>query len=188
MGVVAILAPQDSGLLGLVSVIAPAIVSGNACVVVASERCPLPAVTLGEVLATSDVPGGVVNILTGFVAEIAPWLASHMDVNAIDITGAPGALADDGGGRGGQPQASRPPPGHRLGGRAGDRANDVLSRDEDSLAPCRAIGPFLTERKLSLFFCREVSRNQALRLIFLPCEPSNRRLRKLVVTTRGGRM
>ncbi len=95
MGVVAILAPQDSGLLGLVSVIAPAIVSGNACVVVASERCPLPAVTLGEVLATSDVPGGVVNILTGFVAEIAPWLASHMDVNAIDIAGAPGALADD---------------------------------------------------------------------------------------------
>ena len=93
MGVVAILAPQDSGLLGLVSVIAPAIVSGNACVVVASERCPLPAVTLGEVLATSDVPGGVVNILTGFVAEIAPWLASHMDVNAIDIAGAPGALA-----------------------------------------------------------------------------------------------
>jgi acyl-CoA reductase-like NAD-dependent aldehyde dehydrogenase len=95
MGVVAILAPQDSGLLGLVSVIAPAVVSGNTCVVVASERCPLPAVTLGEVLATSDVPGGVVNILTGFVAEIAPWLASHMDVNAIDIAGAPGALADD---------------------------------------------------------------------------------------------
>ena len=95
VGVVAVLAPQDSGLLGLISVIAPAIVSGNTCVVVASERCPLPAVTLGEVLATSDVPGGVVNILTGFVAEIAPWLASHMDVNAIDITGAPGALADD---------------------------------------------------------------------------------------------
>jgi acyl-CoA reductase-like NAD-dependent aldehyde dehydrogenase len=94
-GVVAILAPQESALLGLVSVIAPAIVSGNTCVVVASERCPLPAVTLGEVLATSDVPGGVVNILTGFVAEIAPWLASHMDVNAIDVTGAPGALADD---------------------------------------------------------------------------------------------
>jgi acyl-CoA reductase-like NAD-dependent aldehyde dehydrogenase len=95
MGVVAILAPQDSALLGLVSVVAPAIVSGNTCVVVASERCPLPAVTLGEVLATSDVPAGVVNILTGFVAEIAPWLAAHMDVNAIDITGAPGALADD---------------------------------------------------------------------------------------------
>jgi acyl-CoA reductase-like NAD-dependent aldehyde dehydrogenase len=95
MGVAAILAPQDSKLLGLVSVIAPAIVSGNTCVVVASERGPLPAVTLGEVLATSDVPAGVVNILTGFVAEIAPWLASHMDVNAIDVTGAPGALADD---------------------------------------------------------------------------------------------
>ena len=94
-GVVAILAPQDSPLLGLVSVIAPAIVSGNTCVVVTSERSPLPAITLGEVLATSDVPGGVVNILTGSVSEVAPWLASHMDVNAIDVTGAPGALADD---------------------------------------------------------------------------------------------
>jgi acyl-CoA reductase-like NAD-dependent aldehyde dehydrogenase len=94
-GVVAVLAPQESVLLGLVSVIAPVIVSGNTCVVVASSRSPLPAVTLGEVLATSDVPGGVVNLLTGHVAEIAPWLASHMDVNAIDVTGAPGALADD---------------------------------------------------------------------------------------------
>ena len=94
-GVVAVLAPQDSSLLGLVSCVAPAIVSGNTCVAVASERLPLPAVTLGEVLATSDLPGGVVNILTGRVAEIAPWLASHMDVNAIDVTGAPGALADD---------------------------------------------------------------------------------------------
>jgi acyl-CoA reductase-like NAD-dependent aldehyde dehydrogenase len=94
-GVVAVLAPQDSALLGLVSVIAPAVVSGNTCVVVASERRPLPAVTLAEVLATSDVPGGVVNVLTGAVAEISPWLASHMDVNAIDVTGAPGALADD---------------------------------------------------------------------------------------------
>ena len=97
-GVVAVLAPQDSPLLGLVSVLAPAIVSGNAVVVVASEKYPLPAVTLAEVLATSDVPGGVVNLLTGRVAEIAPWLASHMDVNAIDLAGAldaPGALADD---------------------------------------------------------------------------------------------
>jgi acyl-CoA reductase-like NAD-dependent aldehyde dehydrogenase len=94
-GVVAVLAPQDSPLLGLVSVIAPAIVSGNTCVVVAAQCAPLPAVTLGEVLATSDVPAGVVNVLTGSVAEIAPWLASHMDVNAIDVTGAPGALADD---------------------------------------------------------------------------------------------
>jgi acyl-CoA reductase-like NAD-dependent aldehyde dehydrogenase len=97
-GVVAVLAPQDgpgSGLLGLISVIAPAIVGGSTAVVVASEKYPLPAVTLSEVLATSDVPGGVVNMLTGRVAEIAPWLASHMDVNAIDLAGAPGALADD---------------------------------------------------------------------------------------------
>ena len=97
-GVVAVLAPQDSPLLGLVSVLAPAIASGNTVVVVASEKYPLPAVTLAEVLATSDVPGGVVNLLTGRVAEIAPWPASHMDVNAIDLAGAlgaPGALADD---------------------------------------------------------------------------------------------
>jgi acyl-CoA reductase-like NAD-dependent aldehyde dehydrogenase len=87
--VVAVLAPQRSSLLGLVSVVAPVIVTGNSCVVVASETCPLPAVTLGEVLATSDVPGGVVNILTGRTAEIAPWLASHMDVNGIDLVGAP---------------------------------------------------------------------------------------------------
>jgi acyl-CoA reductase-like NAD-dependent aldehyde dehydrogenase len=97
-GVVAVLAPQDgpgAALLGLVSVVAPAIVGGSTAVVVASEEYPLPAVTLSEVLATSDVPGGVVNMLTGRVAEIAPWLASHMDVNAIDLAGAPGALADD---------------------------------------------------------------------------------------------
>jgi acyl-CoA reductase-like NAD-dependent aldehyde dehydrogenase len=87
-GVVAILAPQRSSLLGLVSVIAPSIVTGNTVVVLASERRPLPAVTLGEVLATSDVPGGVVNVLTGRTAEVAPWLASHMDVNAIDLAGA----------------------------------------------------------------------------------------------------
>lgn len=87
-GVVASIAPQDSGLLGLVSVVAPILVSGNTVVVVASERVPLPAISLGEVLATSDVPGGVVNILTGSPAEIAPWLASHADVNALDLTGA----------------------------------------------------------------------------------------------------
>ncbi len=87
-GVVAIVAPQDSGLLGLVSVIAPALVSGNTVVVVASESSPLPAISLAEVLATSDVPGGVVNILTGSPAEIAPWLASHADVNALDLAGA----------------------------------------------------------------------------------------------------
>jgi acyl-CoA reductase-like NAD-dependent aldehyde dehydrogenase len=93
-GVVAVLAPAGP-LLGLVSVVAPAIVTGNTVVVVASERYPLPAVTLSEVLATSDVPGGVVNVLTGKVTEIAPWLASHMDVNAIDLTGAPAELRDE---------------------------------------------------------------------------------------------
>jgi acyl-CoA reductase-like NAD-dependent aldehyde dehydrogenase len=86
-GVVAVLAPQDSSLLGLTSVIAPAIVSGNTVVAVSSYERPLPAVTLGEVMATSDVPGGVVNILTGSASEIGPWLASHQDVNAIDLCG-----------------------------------------------------------------------------------------------------
>jgi acyl-CoA reductase-like NAD-dependent aldehyde dehydrogenase len=94
-GVVAVIAPEASSLLGFVSVIAPAVVSGNTVVALASERFPLPAVTLSEVLATSDVPGGVINVLTGRTAEIAPWLASHMDVNAIDLSGAPDALADD---------------------------------------------------------------------------------------------
>ena len=86
-GVVAVVAPRDSSLLGLVSVVAPAIVTGNTAVVVASEERPLPAITLAEVLATSDLPGGVVNLLTGRAAEIAPWLASHMDVNALDLAG-----------------------------------------------------------------------------------------------------
>ena len=90
-GVVAIVAPQNSSLLGLVQVIAPALVAGNTVVVVADELRPLSAISLGEVLATSDVPGGVVNILTGSPAEITPWLASHADVNALDLTGA-GAL------------------------------------------------------------------------------------------------
>jgi acyl-CoA reductase-like NAD-dependent aldehyde dehydrogenase len=86
-GVVATVAPQDSSLLGLVSVIAPVIVSGNTCVTLAAEDRPLPAITLSEVLATSDLPAGVVNLLTGRVAEVSPWLASHMDVNGIDLTG-----------------------------------------------------------------------------------------------------
>jgi acyl-CoA reductase-like NAD-dependent aldehyde dehydrogenase len=94
-GVVAVIAPQASSLLGFVSVVAPAVVSGNTVVAVASERCPLPAVSLSEVLATSDVPGGVINVLTGRTEEIAPWLASHMDVNAIDLSGATSPLADD---------------------------------------------------------------------------------------------
>jgi acyl-CoA reductase-like NAD-dependent aldehyde dehydrogenase len=87
-GVVAVLAPQRSSLLGLVSVLAPVIVSGNTTVLVSSYERPVPAVTLAEVLATSDVPGGVVNLLTGDAAEVGPWLASHMDVQAIDLAGA----------------------------------------------------------------------------------------------------
>jgi len=91
-GVVGLVAPADRSLLGLVSRLAPAIVSGNTAVVLASETSPLPAVSLGEVLATSDVPGGVVNILTGLTIELVPWLAGHMDVNAIDVTGVPADL------------------------------------------------------------------------------------------------
>lgn len=94
-GVVAVLAPQESSLLGLVSVIAPAIATGNTVVVVASEKAPLPALSLGEVLATSDVPGGVVNVLSGRTAEIAPTLASHQDVNAIDLAGADADFAKE---------------------------------------------------------------------------------------------
>jgi len=90
-GVVAALAPQRSSLLGLVSILAPIIVSGNTAVVLTSEQRPLPAVTLSEVLATSDVPAGVVNLITGRTAEVAPWLAAHQDVNAIDLAGAAGA-------------------------------------------------------------------------------------------------
>ncbi|MEO3853722.1 aldehyde dehydrogenase family protein [Acrocarpospora sp. B8E8] len=92
-GVVAIVAPPMGPLLGLISVLAPVIVTGNTCVVIASERAPLPSITLSEVLATSDLPGGVVNILTGKPEEIAPWLAGHMDVNALDLTGASPELA-----------------------------------------------------------------------------------------------
>ncbi|MFD8284681.1 aldehyde dehydrogenase family protein [Streptomyces solisilvae] len=92
-GVVALLAPQESSFLGLVSVIAPAIVTGNTAVVVAAERAPLPALSLAEVLATSDLPGGVVNILSGRTAEIAAPLAAHQDVNAIDLAGAEPELA-----------------------------------------------------------------------------------------------
>ncbi|MCU1552131.1 MAG: NAD-dependent aldehyde dehydrogenase [Glaciihabitans sp.] len=101
-GVVAIIAPQSlsggslsggaalagNSLLGLASVVAPAVLTGNTVVVIANESAPLSAISLSEVLATSDVPGGVINILTGSPAEIAPWLASHADVNALDLTGA----------------------------------------------------------------------------------------------------
>jgi acyl-CoA reductase-like NAD-dependent aldehyde dehydrogenase len=88
-GVVAIVAPQGAGsLVGFVSAVAPALVAGNTVVVIANESMPLSAISLSEVLATSDVPGGVVNVLTGSPAEITPWLASHADVNALDLLGA----------------------------------------------------------------------------------------------------
>ena len=87
-GVVGVIAPEESSLLGLVSRLAPVIVSGNAAVVISSESRPLPAVTLTEVLATSDVPGGVVNLVTGLRRELVGHLAGHMDVNALDAFGA----------------------------------------------------------------------------------------------------
>jgi acyl-CoA reductase-like NAD-dependent aldehyde dehydrogenase len=93
-GVVGIVAPDEPPLAGLVSRVAPAIVGGNATVVLASETSPLAAVELGEVLATSDVPGGVVNVLTGNRDELAPVLAGHMDVNALDVGGADGQVEE----------------------------------------------------------------------------------------------
>jgi acyl-CoA reductase-like NAD-dependent aldehyde dehydrogenase len=93
-GVVGIVAPEEPPLLGLVSRLAPAVVGGNAVVALASEAKPLAAIELAEVLATSDVPAGVVNLLTGQQGELAPWLAAHMDVNAIDLTGADGLRTD----------------------------------------------------------------------------------------------
>jgi len=92
-GVVGIIAPEGSSLIGLVSRLAPVIVSGNAAVVISSETRPLPAVTLTEVLATSDVPGGVVNLITGLRRELVGHLAGHMDVNALDAFGAAPAEA-----------------------------------------------------------------------------------------------
>ena len=94
-GVVGLLAPARSSLLGLVSVLAPVLVTGNTAVVIASETRPVPAVVLGEVLATSDLPGGVVNIVTGRAAEIAATLAAHRDVDALDLAGAPAELATE---------------------------------------------------------------------------------------------
>jgi acyl-CoA reductase-like NAD-dependent aldehyde dehydrogenase len=93
-GVVGVLAPEEPALGGLVTRLAPVLVGGNAAVVVASESRPLAAIEFAEVLATSDVPGGVVNILTGHKRELAPWLAGHMDVNAIDLSGADGSVAE----------------------------------------------------------------------------------------------
>jgi acyl-CoA reductase-like NAD-dependent aldehyde dehydrogenase len=86
-GVVGLIAPDEAPLLALVSRLAPIVVSGNTVVALASEALPLPAITLGEALATSDVPGGVINLLTGRRAELVPWFAGHRDVNALDLTG-----------------------------------------------------------------------------------------------------
>ncbi len=145
-GVVAVVAPQASSLLGLVSVVAPVIVSGNTAVVLTSEERPLPAITLAECLATSDVPGGVVNIITGRTAEVAPWLASHRDVNAIDLTGAAGADGVDWGGlelaaADNLKRVRRPGGtgtgggGTRLHGHARPLATHRLPGDQDRLAP-----------------------------------------------------
>jgi acyl-CoA reductase-like NAD-dependent aldehyde dehydrogenase len=91
-GVVGVVAPESSSLLGLVSRLAPPLVTGNTVVVLSSETRPLPAITLTEVLATSDVPGGVVNVLTGLKSELVPVIAGHVDVDAIDVWGVPDAL------------------------------------------------------------------------------------------------
>ncbi|MCY7417462.1 MAG: aldehyde dehydrogenase family protein, partial [Chloroflexi bacterium] len=91
-GVVGVVAPESSSLLGLVSRLAPIVVGGNTVVVLTSETRPLPAMTLSEILATSDVPSGVINIISGRRAELVPWLAGHMDVNAIDAFGVPAEL------------------------------------------------------------------------------------------------
>lgn len=93
-GVVAVLAPDEPPLLGLVTRLMPALVGGNAVVAVAGEQRPLAAIELAEAIATSDLPGGVVNLLTGFRSELAPVLASHMDVNALDLGSANGAAAE----------------------------------------------------------------------------------------------
>jgi acyl-CoA reductase-like NAD-dependent aldehyde dehydrogenase len=87
MGVVAAVAPENPSLLGLIECIAPIITSGNTVIILASTKAPLSAMSFAEVLATSDLPAGVVNILTGKKEEIAPWMASHMDIDAMDISG-----------------------------------------------------------------------------------------------------
>jgi len=87
MGVIGLIAPEAPSLLGLIDAIAPVIVSGNTCIALASSKAPLPAITFAEVLATSDLPGGVINILTGKSSELAPWFASHMDIDGLDISG-----------------------------------------------------------------------------------------------------
>ena len=87
LGVIAIFAENKPSLLGVVRTLAPVIASGNSAVLIASESYPLPAITLSEVLATSDVPAGVVNILTGKITELAPWVGSHMEIDGVDVAG-----------------------------------------------------------------------------------------------------
>ena len=135
-GVVGVIAPQESSLLGFVSVVAPAIATGNAVVVIASSDRPLPAVSLSEALATSDLPGGVLNLLTGSVAELAPWLAGHRDVNCLDLTGvdrpdriALAEAAADNVKRVYAPAAVRPV------GRARHGPAGRVHRDQDGVAP-----------------------------------------------------
>ena len=131
-GVVGIVAPEQSALLGLVSRISPAIVSGNTVVVLASESKPLPAITLSEIIATSDVPGGVVNIVTGFRDELVPWLASHMDVNAIDLTGAGEELAS------------------KAAATAADNVKRVVRSGIDDWSDARAQSPYAIEDFLEI--------------------------------------
>ena len=136
-GVVAVVAPDEPPLLGLVSRLAPALIGGNAVVAVASETQPLAAIELAEALATSDVPGGVVNLLTGQRAELAPWLACHMDVNAIDLTGADGLRTDL------ELAAAENVKRVVLGGRRTVAARDLgVPRAEDRLAPDRHMTAF----------------------------------------------
>ena len=141
-GVVAIVAPAESSLLGLVSVVAPVIVTGNTAVVIASESRPLPAISLAEVLATSDLPAGVVNVLTGRTEELAPVLAGHMDVNAIDLTGIapPGARGTRTAGRR-QRQADHVRE-RRLGCQARHATADVVPGNQDRVAPRRDLTAF----------------------------------------------
>ena len=142
-GVVGILAPPGSPLLGLVSVLAPVITGGNACVVIAAEQDPCVAITFAEVVATSDVPPGVINILTGRIAELARHLAAHADVNALDLTGADAdaaRVAGAGSGRDGEAglRAAGCP---GLCGSTGHRAAARLPRDQNGVAPHGCPGP-----------------------------------------------
>ena len=169
-GVVAVLAPEEPALAGLVSRIAPVIVGGNAAVVVASETHPLAALELAEAIATSDLPGGVVNILTGLQDELAPILAGHMDVNAIDLTGANGARARARAARRRQRQARRPR--HR---RRAEPVDDLeVPRAQDRLASDRAVGEYI----------RVLSRDTARRR--RPLKAGS--LRSAGSSTQGGRL